>query len=103
MYKISVFIPEDFKEAVKLAMFKAGAGRIGNYDCCCFESLGQGQFRPLPGSRPYLGHEGKIEFVKEFKVEMVCEDSLLAAVVANMKEAHPYETPAYEVFELRSI
>lgn len=76
-------------------MFAAGAGRIGNYDSCAWQTEGLGQFRPLEGSQPFLGHVGEVEKVKEWKVEMVCEDAMLDAVVAALKAAHPYETPAY--------
>jgi hypothetical protein len=103
MYKIAVFIPEEALEAVKNAMFAAGAGRIGNYDRCCWQVPGQGQFRPLKGSRPYLGEQDQIETVKEYKVEMVCADACMAAVIRAMKIAHPYEEPAFDVWQLADI
>ncbi len=103
MYKISVFIPESHLEAVKSAMFEAGGGRIGDYDSCSWQCLGQGQFRPLEGSQPYLGQTGKVETVEEYKVEMVVEDSLAKAVIAAMKQAHPYEEPAYDVWQLAEL
>jgi len=99
MYKIITFIPESHLEQVKAAMFAAGAGHIGNYDCCCFTSKGFGQFRPLPGSDPFIGQQGKIETVEEYKVEMVCPKELLKHVIQAMIEAHPYEEVAYDVFE----
>ena len=69
MYKIIVFVPSTHTQIVKDALFEAGAGKLGNYDCCCFESVGIGQFRPLAGSSPYLGKENLIETVKEVKIE----------------------------------
>lgn len=81
-------------------MFLAGAGRIGNYDQCCWQVKGQGQFRPLDGANPYIGAQGAVEYVDEYKVEMVCEDSLLVAVIAAMKSSHPYEEPAYDIIQL---
>lgn len=95
MIQIIVFVPEDHKEAVKQAMFKAGGGKIGNYDSCCFEIKGVGQFRPLKGSNAFIGEVGVLEQVAEVKVEMACEDSVFENVVRAMKAAHPYETPAY--------
>ncbi len=77
MYKLVIFIPEEAKERVKGAMFSEGAGKIGNYDCCSFELKGEGQFRALKGSNPHIGEQGKLEKVVEYRVEMVCEDSLL--------------------------
>ena len=103
MYKLSVFIPESHLEAVKSAMFIAGAGRIGNYDCCSWQTSGQGQFRALENSQPYIGTQGKIEQVNEYKIEMVCEDHLIKDAIAAMKQAHPYEEPAYDVWKLEKI
>lgn len=95
MIQIVVFIPATHKEAVKRKMFEAGAGMLGNYDSCCFEHHGIGQFRPLKGSDAFLGEVGKLEFVEEVRVEMMCEEQHLAAAIKAMKESHPYETPAY--------
>ncbi len=103
MYKIAVFIPATHLETVKEAMFAAGAGRIGDYDKCSWEVKGVGQFRPLAGANPFLGTVGAVEQVEEYKVEMVCADAHIKAVVAAMKAAHPYETPAYDVCKLVDI
>lgn len=78
-------------------MFEAGAGRVGNYDCCAWQTRGEGQFRPLDGSTPFLGNQGQIETVIEHKLEMVCEEQCLEAVIAALKRAHPYEEVAYTV------
>ena len=72
-------------------MFEAGAGRVGNYDCCAWQTRGEGQFRPLDGSTPFLGNQGQIETVIEYKLELVCEEPCLKAVIAALKRAHPYE------------
>ncbi|MCW8853962.1 MAG: YqfO family protein [Gammaproteobacteria bacterium] len=103
MYKLSVFIPESHLEPVKSAMFAAGAGRIGNYDCCSWQTLGQGQFRPLDNSQPFIGQQGKVEQVDEYKVEMVCDDKLINDTITAMKQAHPYEEPAYDVWKLEKM
>ncbi|PCJ45495.1 MAG: NGG1p interacting factor NIF3 [Moraxellaceae bacterium] len=100
MIKIVFFVPVEHKEAVKAAVFDAGAGRIGNYDQCSWEVEGVGQFRPLAGAMPYLGNVGQLETSREFKVEMVCEDKLLSEVLKALKQAHPYEEPAYEFVRL---
>ena len=71
--RIDVYVPESHAEAVKRAMFEAGAGTIGNYDCCCFQTVGRGQFRPLDGSSPFLGAKGRVEQVTEWKLEMILE------------------------------
>jgi hypothetical protein len=100
MYKLCFFVPPSHVEQVKLAVFAAGAGRIGAYDSCSWQVLGQGQFRPLDGSQPFIGQTGEIEQVAEWKVELVVADDLIAEAVVALKQSHPYETPAYEVWKL---
>lgn len=87
-------------DEVKNAVFAAGAGRIGAYDHCAWQVLGQGQFRPLDGSQPFIGQSGVVESVQEWKVELVVADELIQQVVMALKQSHPYETPAYEVWRL---
>ena len=103
MYKLSYFVPKEAKESTKAALFKVGAGKFRNYDCCSFESEGMGQFRPLDSANPYIGKHNKIEYVKEYKVEMICEDALIKKAVEVLKEAHPYEEVAYEVIKLEEF
>ncbi|WP_286236708.1 Nif3-like dinuclear metal center hexameric protein [Neptuniibacter halophilus] len=103
MYKLSFFVPDENLEAVKAAVFASGAGKIGLYDHCCWQVKGLGQFRPLPGSDPHIGAQGQVEQVEEWKVELVCDDQLIRQAVAAMKQAHPYEEPAYEVWKLEDI
>ncbi len=103
MFKLCFFIPETHVEQVKEALFKKGAGQIGQYDHCSWQVLGEGQFRPLKGSQPFLGKESHIEKVVEYKVEMVCEDDLIEDVVKELIKTHPYEEPAYEVYQLYSL
>lgn len=103
MYKICVFIPAEAVEQVKSAMFEAGAGKIGNYDCCSWQALGKGQFRPQTGSKPYIGSQGDIETVEEYRVEMVCDDEYIKKAIAALKSSHPYEEPAYDVWKLEDI
>jgi hypothetical protein len=97
MYKLSFSVPETHIEQVKAAAFGAGAGRIGDYDSCCWQVAGSGQFRPLDGSQPYIGQQGEVEMVPEYKVEMVCADEHIRAAVQAMIDAHPYEEPAWDV------
>lgn len=99
MYKVCFYVPAEYLEAVKSAMFDAGAGRVGDYDRCAWQVLGQGQFRPLEGSQPFIGQAGEVEKVAEYRVEMVCDSECIAAAVAALKSAHPYEEPAFDVVE----
>ncbi|SDL92975.1 hypothetical protein SAMN05661010_02889 [Modicisalibacter muralis] len=103
MYKLAFFVPIDDAENVKEALFKSGAGRIGDYEACCFQTRGSGQFRPLAGADPHIGQVGELERVEELKVELVCPDELIQDAVAALKAAHPYEEPAYDVWKLANI
>jgi len=100
MYKLSFFVPESHLEKVKQRLFDAGAGAVGDYDSCCWQSLGTGQFRGLESSSPFLGKKGQIEQVAEYKVEKVIKDQIIKQVVDALKSAHPYEEPAYDVIKL---
>ncbi len=103
MYKIIFFVPESHKQVVKKAIFQAGAGNIGNYDSCSWEVKGAGQFRALDGSNPFIGKKDAIEKIDEFRVETVCNDINLKAVVSALKKSHPYETPAYDIIKTIDI
>jgi len=97
------YVPATHLETVKAAVFAAGAGHIGNYDCCCWQTTGAGQFRPLSGSTPCTGEIGRHETITEVKVEMVCARQKLAAVVKALKKAHPYETPAFMYWPVKGV
>ncbi|CAM3583024.1 YqfO family protein [Halomonas lysinitropha] len=103
MYKLAFFVPKDDAEAVKEAVFATGAGRIGDYEACCFQTPGTGQFRPLEGADPHIGRVGDLEQVEELKVELVCTDELIQTAVAALKLAHPYEEPAYDAWRLEDL
>lgn len=103
MYKLCFFVPPSHLEAVKEAVFAAGGGKMGDYDRCCWQVLGEGQFRPLPGSQPFIGSCGAVEQVTEWRVELVVSDERIAAAVQALKASHPYETPAYEVWQLADL
>ncbi|MBY4676134.1 Nif3-like dinuclear metal center hexameric protein [Marinobacterium arenosum] len=100
MYKLCFFVPDENLDAVKRALFDIGVGKIGDYDCCCWQTRGIGQFRPLAGSNPHIGQQGEVEQLTEWKVEMVCADDRIAQAVATLKQAHPYEEVAYDVWRL---
>lgn len=100
MYKLIFYVPESHLNAVKRALFSKGAGRIGQYDCCAWQTKGQGQFRPLPGSNPSIGDQNALEQVEEYKVEMVVADHLIDAVIAELKAEHPYEEPGYAFYPI---
>ena len=101
MMALCFYVPTTHVEQVKHAVFEAGAGRIGAYDGCAWQVLGTGQFRPNAGSQPFLGREGELERVEEYRVEMVCDDDRIDAVVEALREAHPYEEPAFHYWPVR--
>ncbi|MDP2228938.1 MAG: NGG1p interacting factor NIF3 [Moraxellaceae bacterium] len=103
MFKITFYVPPSHLESVKAALFAAGAGRIGHYEACAWQVEGTGQFRPLAGSTPFVGETGRLETVAEYRVELVCAESCIAAAVAALKAAHPYETPAYDVVRILDL
>jgi len=91
MYSLVFYVPESHLESVKHAVFSAGAGSMGNYDSCCWQVKGLGQFRPAKGATPFLGKVGELEFVDEYRVEMVLREEVKASVLAALLLAHPYE------------
>lgn len=103
MVKLSVYVPESHLETVKRVMFAAGGGRIGRYEECSWQVLGTGQFRPTVGSKPFAGSVGDLSIVPEYQLEMVCQDEFVAQVVQAMKQAHPYEEPAYAAWHILDI
>ncbi|MDN6136522.1 Nif3-like dinuclear metal center hexameric protein [Corynebacterium sp.] len=98
--KWGVHIPNDDLEAVKSAVFAAGAGAIGNYSECAFQWEGQGQFTPGEGSDPHTGAVGKTHAGAETRVEFVAPSSLRAEIIDKLRSAHPYEEPAFDVVEM---
>ncbi|MDO9520008.1 MAG: YqfO family protein [Pseudohongiella sp.] len=103
MFKLCFYVPESHLESVKLAVFDAGAGRIGNYEQCCWQIEGRGQFRPLPGASPAIGVVDRLESVVEYRVEMLCAEACLKNVVEALILAHPYEEPAYDVIQILDL
>ena len=97
MYKLSFYVPKTHLETVKTALFAAGAGRMHGYADCAWQTLGEGQFRPLPDSQPFLGTVYELETVAEYKVEMVCENEVIKTVLTALLAVHPYQQPAYSV------
>ncbi len=103
MYKLVVYIPEKSLEKVKKAIFEAGAGKLGRYDSCSWQTKGQGQFRPLEGSKPSVGGIGELEILPEWRLEVLVEDAVAAQVKQALIESHPYEEPAFEFLVCQEI
>jgi hypothetical protein len=99
MFVIIFYVPKENVEEVKQALFKVGAGTIGDYARCAWQCLGTGQFKPLLGSKPHIGTLEEVEFVDEFRVEMVCRADNVRAAVNALIFADPYEEPAYHILQ----
>jgi dinuclear metal center YbgI/SA1388 family protein len=98
-----VFVPAENAEAVRQAMFAAGAGHIGDYSQCSWSVSGTGQFLPQEGATPTIGSVGAVEYVPEDRVEMIAPSARRGHVLAALRTAHPYEEPAFDIFALASV
>lgn len=98
--KLVVFVPESHKENMRQVLGDAGAGFIGKYSHCSFSSLGTGTFLPQTGTDPYIGEVGKLEKVSEVRLETIFLESEREQIITAMKEAHPYEEVAYDLYPL---
>lgn len=103
MYLISFYVPESHLELVKTALFKKGAGKFGNYDCCSWQTRGMGQFRPLDNSTPFVGEKGQIHLEEEYKLELICQNDIILEILKTLIRVHPYEEPAYQVVKLTTL
>lgn len=100
LMKLAVFVPDAALETVREAAFAAGAGHVGNYDACSFAAEGFGTFRGAAGTTPHIGRPGRFEQVREQKLEVVFPRGLEGAVVRAVRDAHPYEEVAYDLWRL---
>lgn len=98
--QLYVYVPTSHLDAVKDAMFEAGAGRYEDYSHCCTQVKVEGQFKPLANAQPHIGQINTLTQVEEYKVEMVCAPEHVEHVVAALINAHPYERPAYGTWNI---
>lgn len=103
MLKLSVMVPESHADEVRLALFDAGAGRMGNYDCCSYNTSGTGTFRALEGADPYVGELLTLHREPEVRIDTVMPSRLRDRVEQALIQAHPYEVPAYEFIGLDNM
>jgi hypothetical protein len=102
-YKLVVYVPESHTEQLRDAIGNAGAGVIGDYTHCMFTVRGTSQFKPAPGSHPTVGEVGKLAEVAEDRIETVCTGDRLKDVLAAIREMHPYEEPATDVYPIEIV
>jgi len=99
-HKLVVFVPPEALDAVREAVFAAGAGRIGDYTRCSWYTEGTGTFFGGESTQPTIGEAGREERVSEFRLETIVPAERLEDVVAALRGAHPYEEPAFDVYAL---
>jgi dinuclear metal center YbgI/SA1388 family protein len=100
LYKLVVYVPAGYEGRVAEALFRAGAGHIGDYDCCSFRTDGTGTFRPGAGTDPFTGRTGELSSVRELRLETVLPREHLQRALDRMVKAHPYEEVAYDLLPL---
>ena len=100
--KLVVFVPREALNEVREALFAAGAGRIGNYEHCSWYTEGTGTFLGGEGTSPDVGRAGREERVAELRLETVFPAERQDEVIAALRRAHPYEEPAFDIYELLS-
>jgi len=98
--KLVTFCPSSFAGQVREAIFNAGAGQIGNYDNCSYNTQGEGTFRALEGANPFVGEVGKLHTETEVRIETIFPAYLENDVIAAIKQAHPYEEVAFDIYPL---
>ncbi|HEX7064293.1 MAG TPA: Nif3-like dinuclear metal center hexameric protein [Bacillales bacterium] len=98
--KLVVFVPKEHADGVRQALGDVGAGYIGNYSHCTFNSSGTGTFMPQEGTNPYIGTTGKLEQADEVKIETIIPAELQSRAIRAMIKAHPYEEAAYDLYPL---
>jgi hypothetical protein len=103
VYQLIFYVPSSHLEIVKEAIFEKGAGRVQGYDRCCWQTLGNGQFRADKSCKPFLGEIGETHIEKEWKVECVVEDLYIKQVVKALILSHPYEVPGYSVIKVEDF
>jgi hypothetical protein len=103
LVKIVIYVPIDYADAVRRTLGEGGVGHIGNYDHCSFSQRGVGRFRPKEGSDPFIGTKGEIESVEEERIETVCPRRIVKDIISRVKEVHPYEEMAYDIYPLLCI
>ena len=101
-YKIVVYVPLDHADALRDAMGKAGGGKLGKYSFCSFSMRGVGRFKPEEGANPHIGKVGELEKVEEERIEVTCHKDVLKNVIAAIKQTHPYEEIAMDIWPLEA-
>lgn len=98
--KLVTFVPNSHTEGVRNAIFEAGAGHIGNYDCCSYNLSGEGTFRALESANPFVGEKNILHKESEMRIETIFPKFLESKIILALLKAHPYEEVAYDIYPL---
>ncbi len=102
LFKLITSVPESHADQVRQALGDAGAGKYGNYSHCTFSIKGEGRFIPTKGANPTIGNVGEQSKVPEIKIETHVTEDILTQVITALRQAHPYEEPVIDIYELIS-
>ena len=102
-YKLAVTVPQADGDMLRQVIGDAGGGKVGNYSHCSFTTNGVGRFTPQNGAQPAIGVVGQPEAVAEERIEVNCDETSLEPVLAAIRQYHPYEEPAIDVYSLLNI
>ena len=100
--KLVTFSPLEYAEKIRMTLFKAGAGEVGNYGECSFNTMGDGTFKGNESSNPFVGEKGKIHIEKEIRIETIFESHKQNAIIKALVETHPYEEVAFDIYALEN-
>lgn len=103
LVKLVVFVPEKNADEVRDALGKAGAGQIGEYSFCSYSSKGIGRFKPSDKANPHIGSAGKLEAVREERIEVACEKEQAREIISVIKDVHPYEEVVVDIYPMLSL
>lgn len=95
-----VYVPKEYVEKVKSALFDVGAGKLDEYEQCCWQTIGIGQFKSSKSSKPFIGKPLNLEKTEEFRLEVILDKNLIEQAREAINNSHPYETPAYHFIEV---
>lgn len=103
LVKLVVFVPEENADEVRVALGKAGAGKIGDYTFCSYSLKGVGRFKPGDSANPHIGEAGKLEAVDEERIEVACEKDQASDIINVIKDVHPYEEVVIDIYPMLSL
>ncbi len=102
-YKLVTFVPDQHADRLRAALSAAGAGVIGDYTHCSFNMTGEGTFYGGASTQPVIGQAGRLERVAELRIEMVCSAAVVKQVIAALRQAHPYQEPAFDLYRVETL